>query len=421
MRIGSKRIMLGVAGLAAVSLIGAALAATGTKSPRSPISSNQLNPKTARPDVILPASGIGGFALPAQAAAQVKPQMAEEVFKNIQVLKGIPVDDFMGTMGVMSAALGYCCSECHTGAGTDTVKWEADTQNKVTARKMVTMVTTINRDNFAGRQVVTCWTCHRGRDVPVVTPTLDTVYGNANLDPYDVFTASPGSPSPDTILDKYIQAVGGAQRLASITSYAAKGTSIVFAGFGGSDQVEIYAKAPDQRATYIHFSDPALGNSTRVFDGTAGWIATPLTVLGRYALSGGELDGAKLDAQIAFPAQLKTLLTRWRVGAPATIEDRDVDVVQGAGPRGLIATFYFDRQSGLLVRMVRYSNSPIGRVPTQVDYADYRDVGGIKMPFKWTFSWLDGRDAFELSDVQLNVPIDAAKFAQPPPPSAPAK
>jgi hypothetical protein len=73
---------------------------------------------------------------------------------------------------------------------------------------------------------------------------------------------------------------------------------------------------------------------------------------------------------------------------------------------------YFDKESGLLVRLLRYGKSPIGRVPTQVDYSDYRDVGGIKFPFRWTFAWLDGRDSFQLTEVQTNVPIDAAKFGR---------
>ena len=93
-------------------------------------------------------------------------------------------------------------------------------------------------------------------------------------------------------------------------------------------------------------------------------------------------------------------------------QDRLVNTVQGTGPRGSLATLYFDQQSGLLVRMVRYGKSPIGRVPTQIDFGDYRDVDGIKIPFRMIFAWLGGRDAFQLSDVRLNVPIDAAKFGR---------
>ena len=130
-------------------------------------------------------------------------------------------------------------------------------------------------------------------------------------------------------------------------------------------------------------------------------------------MGGSEKDGARLDAQLAFPAQIRQALTDLRVGLPATIDDKDVTVLQGNGQNGTLATLYFDDTSGLLVRMVRHGRSPIGRVPTQVDYSDYRDVGGIKFPYHWTFAWLDGRDSFEFSDVKLNVPIAAAKFGQP--------
>ena len=116
---------------------------------------------------------------------------------------------------------------------------------------------------------------------------------------------------------------------------------------------------------------------------------------------------------MAFPSQVKRVLTNLRTLQPATINDRDVDVVQGNGPARLFATLYFDKQTGLLTRMVRYGNSPIGRLPTQIDYADYREVDGVKLPFRFTFAWLDGRDAFQLNDVRINVPIDAAKFGRP--------
>src|SRR5215510_13132354 len=123
----------------------------------------------------------------AQAGGQAPAtQMSEVAFKNIQVLKGIPVDEFMGTMGLFSAALSVCCGDCHTGAGTSNPKWEADPPRKQTARRMVQMVNNINRDNFGGRQVVTCWTCHRGSQRPSATPPMDMIYGDAILYPLDV-------------------------------------------------------------------------------------------------------------------------------------------------------------------------------------------------------------------------------------------
>ena len=389
MTVGSARMLTCASAVAVIVLAGIAPHAVGTSAAYS-------------------ASG-------GQEGATTAPLLAEQAFKNIQALRGISAADFMGTMGIMTAALGFDCSECHIAAGTDKVDWAADTPRKVIARRMVNMVTAINQNNFAGRQLVTCWTCHRGRDKPVVTPNLDLVYGMPTLEPDDLVVASvPGLPKPDEIIDKYLQALGGAQRLAGITSFTATGTSIGFGGFGGGGAVQIYAKAPDQRSTIIEFKNaPGRDASIRSYDGTTGWNKTPLTVLGEYQLSGSELDGARLDAQMAFPSQVKRVLTNLRTLQPATINDRDVDVVQGNGPARLFATLYFDKQTGLLTRMVRYGNSPIGRLPTQIDYADYREVDGVKLPFRFTFAWLDGRDAFQLNDVRINVPIDAAKFGRP--------
>jgi hypothetical protein len=358
---------------------------------------------------------LTSVVLAAQSGGAGQPRMAENVFRNIQVLKGIPVDDFMDTMGIMSASLGWDCSECHTGAGTDTVKWEADTDRKRMARRMTLMVAALNRSSFGGRQVVTCWTCHRGRDIPVTMPTIDTVYGIPLLEA-DVIVkeSAPGEPSADEILDKYLQALGGVERLAKITSFIATGTSEGFRGFGGGGTVQILAKAPDQRATIIKF-DEKIGrqDAIRVFDGTSGWVSAPLAVVPQYALGGSELDGARIDAQLSFPAQIRKALTGLRVGPPDNIDGRDVRVVQGTGSRGLVATLYFDRESGLLVRMVRFGSSPIGRAPTQVDFSDYREVAGagVRMPFRWTFGWLNGRDTFELKEVRVNVPIDPGVFA----------
>ena len=362
-----------------------------------------------------------GIALAGQAAAQgpaaaPKPQTAGEAFKNVttSTLKGLTVSDFLGSMGVMAAALGYDCADCHIAAGTDKVNWEFDTPKKKTARRMVEMVAGINRTNFAGVQMVTCWTCHHGRFQPSTTIGLDALYGTPNEEKSDIVAPGEGQPSATQILDKYIQALGGAQRLAGLTSYIATGSSLGYEGLGGGGSFQIFAKAPNQRTTLITFKDhPERGNNTRVYNGSAGWIKSPRGLFPEFELNGSDLEGAKLDAQMSFPGQIKQVLGNWRVGSPDSIGDQEVQVVQGSGPRGLLATLYFDKQSGLLVRVVRYTPSPIGRVPIQMDYSDYRDVGGIKFPFKYTFSWLDGRDSFQLSDVKINVPIDAARFGQP--------
>lgn len=364
---------------------------------------------------------LGGVAVVDRANAQASQavstsQTAGVVFKNVSTstLKGLTVGDFLGSMGVMAAALGYDCADCHPGAGSDKVDWVFDTPKKKTARKMTEMVAAINKQYFAGVQSVTCFTCHHGKDQPTTTIALDTLYGPPNMEKTDIVAAGEGAPAATQIFDKYIAALGGAQKVNSLTSFVATGSSLGYEGLGGGGSFTIMAKAPDMRAVTIEFKDhPERGDSTRLFNGKAGWIKSPRGLLTEYDLTGNELEGARLDATISFPGHISKALNNWRVGNPDDLDGKEVDVVQGRGPNGFLATFYFDKKTSLLVRVVRYSASPIGRVPTQMDFADYREVNGIKFPFKYTFSWLDGKDSFQISDVKVNVPIDSAKFNKP--------
>ena len=360
-----------------------------------------------------------GGALPfesvafAQAQAAPRAQMSDVAFKNIQVLKGIPVDEFMGTMGLFSAALSVCCGDCHVGAGTDAPDWAADPPRKKVARKMVEMVNAINKQNFNGRQVVTCWTCHRGAQAPAQTPTIDAIYSTPTFVPPDVLpTANPataGTPPANQILDNYIKALGGAANLAKLTSYTAKGTSMLF-GEAKADPVEVYAKAPNQLATLIHQRG---GDLARVYDGQNAWVMLPLTVVGEYPLNASAKEGARLDGQLAFPAGLRTMFKNWKVTYPATVDEKDVYVLQANGDNGMLATFYFDKKTGLLDRVVHDAASAVGRVPTQIDYSDYRPVAGVMMPYKYTYGWVSGREEYVISEYQANVPVAAAKFAEP--------
>jgi hypothetical protein len=331
-------------------------------------------------------------------------------------LKGLPFDDFFLAMGVMADSLGLDCADCHPGAGSDKVDWVVDTPQKITARKMVEMVANINKTNFGGAQMVTCFTCHHARDVPSTTIALDNLYSTPNQERDDIVKAQPGQ-SANAILDKYIAALGGAQKLAGLTSFIATGKSVGYEGLGGDGTFTIYAKAPDQKTTQIFFAThPERGQSTWTYNGKTGWINVPRGLIEEYEVTGSGLDGTRFEAQMDFPGQIKTLFSgaaSWKVGPMESIGDKDFNVVQGGTARGLLVTLFFDDKTNLLRRMIRDTQSPIGRVPTQTDFSDYRDVGGIKFPFEYTFLWLDGRFTAKMTDVKTNVAIDAAKFGKP--------
>lgn len=357
-------------------------------------------------------SGQGFSQTPAQAA---RPQMAEEVFKNVQVLKGIPVDEFMGTMGIFSDALGISCGDCHALSDQSWADYALDTTSKKQmARRMVTIMQGINKTYFGGRQVVTCYSCHRAADHPKTTPDLDAVYGGMASDDLDDYVAQDKKARPpEEILGDYLNALGGASKLAVISSYVARGTSSGYGPESAQRKIEIYSKAPDQREQIIHTDN---GDRTTVTNGQMAWISAPLQPVPILALTGGELEGAKVDALLWYSARLKDAPMKWRSGAASIIDDKRMEVVQGTAPGNVWLTLYFDPETHLLVRAKRYAASVVGRMPTQYDFAAWKDVNGVKLPFEWHQKWLDGKEDVTIESYQLNVPIEPARFDKPAPP-----
>src|SRR5580692_2134472 len=352
-----------------------------------------------------------------QQAPVEKPVMADQVFKNVKVLKGIPVGEFMDTMGFFAASLGLNCVYCHVAESMENWdKFAEDVPRKETARAMILMVNAINKGSFGGRRALTCYSCHRGAEHPKVVPSLAEQYTVPLEDPneIEIVKDAPAGPSADQILDKYIQALGGGQRLASLTNFAGKGTYEGYDSYHEKVPLEIYAEAPGRRTLIAHTQN---GDSTTTFDGRAGWVAAvdkPVHLLP--LLPGSELDGAKLDADLCFPADIKQALAQWRNGFPVTtIEDREVHVILGIAGGGSRVKLYFDNKSGLLARQVRYTNTIVGTIPIQTDYSDYREVAGVKMPFHWVVTWTGGQSTMQLNEVQANIAIDAARFAKPAP------
>jgi hypothetical protein len=352
----------------------------------------------------------------AQTPAPAKPLLSDQAFKNVKVLKGIPVDEFMATMGFFSSSLAENCLYCHVleSAG-DWSKFAEDNAHKDTARRMILMVNAINKNYFNGRRELTCYSCHRGGQKPKVTPSLVDLYGPVPPDdtPDAMVPAAPKTAAPEQVLDRYLEAMGGTQKVAALTSFTAKG---IYQGFADERvPMEMYAKAPNQHVTISHGGS---GDTITTFDGAMGWIAGPATErpVQVFEMTGGDLDGAKLDGELFFPARIKQALTQWRSLLPTTIDDKDVVLVQGTMNGRYPVDLYFDEKTNLLVRSLRFADSPVGLTPTQVDYSDYRDVAGVKMPFKRVISWVDGRVIIELSEIQPNVTVDAARFAKPAPP-----
>jgi len=339
--------------------------------------------------------------------ATAGPKKAEEQFKNIQVLKGIPAEQVFPTMQFITASLGVECEFCHV----QNAFAKDDKKNKQTARKMMEMMFAINKTNFEGHRVVTCYSCHHGSANPQAIPAVMTEElmpaepKEAMSGPRAADAKDNGGPPAEQLVDKYLQAVGGQAAIDKVSSCVMKG-AIEFDG--RSMPIDIYSKDPEKRISFTHLPD---GDSVTAFNGQEGWLASPGHPLRE--IHGSDLDGAAMDADLHLATHLKTMFSKMAVPGMQKIGDHEAYVVVGQREGKPPVRLYFDEQSGLLVRLVRFGDTALGWLPTQIDYADYRDANGMKIPYRWTVARPNGRFTIQVSDVKQNIPVDDAKFAKP--------
>ncbi|MGO9084986.1 MAG: c-type cytochrome [Candidatus Sulfotelmatobacter sp.] len=328
---------------------------------------------------------------------------AEEQFKNIQVLKGIPADQLIPTMQFITASLGVECDFCHVQGAFE----KDDKKPKQTARKMMEMMFAINADNFDRDRKVTCYSCHRGSSTPVgMPPVMSEESKQAMGEPKKGEEPKQNTgPTAEHLLDKYVQAAGGAAAIEKITSRVMKGTI----DFGGlSMPIDIYAKDPEERISFTHMAG---GDNVTAFNGHEGWLGVPGRPLRE--MHGSDLDGAAIDADLHLATHLKQMFTGMQVQGTEKVGDHEAYLVVGQRAGKPPIQLYFDEQSGLLVRLVRFGETALGQMPTQIDYADYRDANGVKIPYRWTLARPSGRFTIQVSEVQQNVPVDEGKFVKP--------
>ena len=359
----------------------------------------------------------GKIQAPHASPAPVSPadsstKKAEEQFKNIQVLKGIPAEQLIPTMQFISASLGVECEFCHEPKAFD----KDDKKPKQTARKMMEMMFAINKDNFEGHREVTCYSCHRGNAHPQAIPAVATEQAAAAQPQHGEAEATQkdgkenSGPTADQLLEKYVQALGGSSTIDKITTRVMKGTIDVG---GKSLPIDIYCKAPDERISFTHMPE---GDTVTAFNGHEGWLGMPGRPIRE--MHGSDLDGASIDANLHLATQLGKMFTQMRVRGTEKIGDQEAYQVIGQREGKPPIRLYFDQQSGLLLRLIRYGDTALGLLPTQIDYADYRDVNRLKVPYRWTLARPGGLFTIQVSELQQNVPVDEARFVKSPPSAA---
>src|ERR1051325_3438931 len=360
--------------------------------------------------VSVEAGWVSGGQQPTPAAEKT----VEQTRKNIQVLTGLPDSQLGPVMNYMGSSLGVKCTYCHVNKDG---KWDFPSDEKPekgTAREMIKMVQGINKANFKGNPAVGCFTCHRGRTEPVRVPQLPIAAPrpSAEAAPAASPTPTPSQPRADQILAKYTEALGGAAAIEKMKTRAMKGPWLM--SNGTSIGYEVYQAAPDR--IYTVLNTPKQGMIERGFNGVIGWEKGQR---GLRELEGVELFQLRRYPDLFHDIKLQGQFTRLSFGGRDKIDGKDVYVLRGLGIDGKGERLFFDTQTGLLLRRITTTPTIVGLIPEQVDYEDYRDVDGVKLPFTIRVTSIDSffSSTRTFTEIKLNAPVDQTKFEKPPAPA----
>ncbi|MDE3137170.1 MAG: c-type cytochrome [Acidobacteriota bacterium] len=356
-----------------------------------------------------------GQAAPAKRAGQQGPpteaemagKTAGQFYKNIKVLNDVPADKLHDGMEYITASLGVRCEFCHVEDN-----FPADQKRpKATARKMMTMLFAIDKDNFNGRTEVSCFTCHQGHEKPMgaALPAEAAESAPEMLMPRAKPMQPPAGtkiPTLNEILANYAEALGGQKALDAVTS------RVLDVQRSGEEQnrppvsQEISEGAPNKLLIVTHFGQRTFRTG---YNGSEVWQGSPR---GSRALYGLQALLPPREAQLNPVASLGQY-KQMRLMAMAQIGDQQAWVVSGLAPDGTGERFFFDTKTGLLVRRMIVYRTIFGPLLFQADYSDYRKQDGVAIPYK-TEWWAGGRGFTDtVTSVKTNAPVNSAEFEPP--------
>ena len=217
------------------------------------------------------------------------------------------------------------------------------------------------------------------------------------------------APSVDQILDRYVQAVGGKDAIQKVTSRDMKGT-LENSDDGTTSTAEIFAKAPNKYLAVVNLGDG--GEMLEGWNGEKGWGKDPDS--GLHDTEKAEQIAAKRDYDFYREIRLKELFPKMALSGKTKVDDRDAYIVEATSPDGATEKLYFDAESGLLVRR-DFERVTIddGIVLYEVDYDDYKDVDGLKLPSTVRRKTPDYTLTYRFTEIKQNVPVEDVKFNKP--------
>jgi hypothetical protein len=348
--------------------------------------------------------------LPAAAAAQ-QPGSAGATRPKLEVLQSLPEAQLFPLMNLVATSLGVRCDYCHVQANPDLSRtpsnvggWVWDRDDKLTkrrAREMMKMVVDLNASRFRGEAKVTCYTCHRGATQPSRLPPLPPLTAGSARTP------SPTTlPSADRVWAAYISAVGAGDAPAPGTGISVRGWDDRPEGRYGRFEITVAG----QNRYRITLTTPE-ATTNQGLDGEVAWVSAN----DRVQRFSADANVARMRRIAMRYRPVKEQPPNLRVVGIERVDDHDAYVLQAKWDSVTTQRSYFDVVTGLLRREITTTETLLVPLEEQVDYDDYRDVGGVQLPFRVRTS--DGAPysttTRTILEIRRNVPVADSLFRPP--------
>ena len=318
-------------------------------------------------------------------------ETAGQHFKNIKVLNEMPAEQMGKVMNLFAASLGVNCNYCHIEGDFS----KDGKEEKETAREMIKMNLALSKDYFNNRPEISCNTCHQGHTHPQSAINFDAPKPEERPKQPDV------KPTVDAILGKYTQAVGGKDALGKITSRSIKASRLE--PDGKTSEAEEILQKGSKLSIATTYPKVVV---TETFDGTNSWKRANTDI----PLKADESEQINRNAQIFTFADLKTVYAKLDFRFTDKIDGKEVYLVTGTLADNSRERLYFDANTGLLMRRIASTPTILGNFQYQVDYNDYKDFGGVKLPTTIRYAMPNISWTRKITDVKINAPVDDVKF-----------
>lgn len=337
-------------------------------------------------------------------ATKAEVKTAEQVFKNIQSLKGVPADQIIPAMQYFNASLGVECNFCHVREQQQLAPDKDDKEEKRTARQMIAMTQAINQGHFKGQPEVGCATCHGGLSHPRSAPPLV----EEKPKPAQFRTARGQQlPGVEEIEQAYEKAIGGQAAIQKLSSRSAKAS--ITNEQGQTFHIVLVQKAPDKTLSAVTFPNGQVRQQG--FDGISAWAKTNRGV---NEAAGAELAAMKINSRFYRDLTPAAVLASTRVIGTDMVDGHECYVLRGQYPDSDFSErLYFDKQSGLLLRRATIQRTLFGPLVDTTDFSDYKEVQGVKVAFTTKRTTAENVLTRKLDAIEFNQTVDDAKFARP--------